>query len=205
MSPALALFARTFAIGVAVAAPIGAMGVLCIRRTLADGWRAGVATGLGVATADGFYAACAAFGLAAVTDTLVAFQTPLRLLGGFVLVYLGVRAVRSAPAAGGPAAGTSGGTYLSAVGLTLTNPGTILAFAAIFAGVGLMGEGGGWLSALTATAGVAAGSLAWWLALTGALTFVRDRAGDGLLHAVNRVSGLTLVALGLAAAASAIL
>lgn len=203
MSTALALFARTFAIGVAVAAPIGAIGVLCIRRTFADGWRAGLATGLGVATADGIYAACAAFGLAAVTDALVAWQVPLRLAGGAALVYLGIRAFRSDPAACEPVRGAHGGTYLSAVGLTLTNPATIIAFAAIFAGVGLAG-GGGWLSASIATAGVASGSLTWWVALTGMLVMVRDRVGDRFLRAVNRVSGIALVALGLAAAVSAL-
>ena len=69
VSGSLALFARTFVIGVAVAAPVGATGVLCIQRTLAHGWRAGMSTGAGIATADGTYAALAAFGVAAVGRT----------------------------------------------------------------------------------------------------------------------------------------
>ena len=81
MPAALPVLARTFLIGIAVAAPVGAMGVLCIQRTLASGWRAGVATGLGIATGDAVYAACAAFGVAALSAWLVAFQTPLRLVG----------------------------------------------------------------------------------------------------------------------------
>lgn len=203
MSDAVALFGRMFAIGVAVAAPIGAIGVLCIRRTLSEGWGAGVATGLGVATADGLYAGCAAFGLTAVTDLLVAWQTPLRLIGGAALVYLGVRALRSHPEECEAAEPTRArGTYISAVGLTLTNPATIVAFGAIFAGTGLLEAGGGWADAALATAGVAAGSLAWWLALTGVLTLVRGRVNASFIHGVNLVSGVVLVVLGIAAGAS---
>lgn len=205
MSGALALFLRTFAIGVAVAAPIGAIGVLCIRRTLAEGWGAGIATGLGVATADGFYAGCAAFGLTAVTDLLVSWQTPLRLIGGAALVYLGVKAFLSHPetceAADAP---PSRGLYLSAVGLTLTNPATIVAFGAIFASVGLLDAGASWGDAALATAGVASGSLAWWLVLTGGLALVRGRVGERFLGAVNKVSGVVLVTLGVVAAVSAL-
>lgn len=205
MSEQLALFLRTFAIGVAVAAPIGAMGVLCIRRTLSEGWRAGIATGLGVATADGIYAACAAFGLAAVTEALVAWQVPLRLVGGGALVFLGVKAWLTRPSCE-PARPVHGaGLYLSAVGLTLTNPSTIIAFAAIFAGVGILGVADGWRSALTATAGVAFGSLAWWLVLTSGLVWLRGRVNDRFMQVVNRLSGVVLVAFGVLALGSAVL
>jgi threonine/homoserine/homoserine lactone efflux protein len=203
VSSTLALYGRTFVIGVAVAAPIGAIGVLCIRRTLSHGWGAGIATGLGVATADGIYAACAAFGLTAVTDALVAWQSPLRLVGGVALVYLGIKALRSDPESCEPAASEGAGLYASAVGLTLTNPATILAFAAIFAGVGLVGAGGTWESAAVATAGVASGSLAWWLALTAILVGLRRRATEGLLRGVNRVSGAVLIAFGIVAGVAA--
>ena len=97
MGETLALLARTFVIGVAVAAPVGAMGVLCIQRVLARGWRAGATTGAGIATADATYAGLAAFGLTALSQVLVSFQTPLRIVGGLVLVWLGIRAVLSAP------------------------------------------------------------------------------------------------------------
>lgn len=202
MNDLLPLFGRTFVIGVVVAAPIGAIGVLCIRRTLSDGWRAGIATGLGVATADGFYAACAAFGLAAVTQTLVAWQTPLRLVGGAALVFLGVRAWVTAPAETAARPKRGAGMYLSAVGLTLTNPATIVAFAAIFAGVGMMGTGAGWVSAAVATAGVIAGSLAWWLLLTSILVRLRGRLNARFMSTVNRVSGAVLVAFGVLAVGS---
>lgn len=205
MSDGLALLLRTFVIGVAVAAPVGAMGVLCIRRTLTQGWRAGISTGLGVATADGFYAACAAFGLAAITEALVAWQTPLRLVGGAAMVFLGVRAWLTAPGCEPARSSRGAGMYLSAVGLTLTNPSTIVAFAAIFAGVGILGVGDGWRAALLATVGVALGSLSWWLALTSGLVWLRGRGSDGFMHWVNRVSGVVLVAFGAVAIGSVLL
>jgi len=95
-------------IGIAVAAPVGAMGVLCIQRTLARGWRAGFVTGLGIATADAFYAGCAAFGVAALSSLLVARQTPLRLVGGAFLIYLGVRSVMTAAATGAKSSAEEG-------------------------------------------------------------------------------------------------
>ena len=92
------LFARMFVIGIVVAAPVGAMGILCIQRVLAHGWRAGLATGAGIATADAGYAALAAFGVTAVATWMIAYQAPLRIVGGLALLWLGWRAVRT-PAA----------------------------------------------------------------------------------------------------------
>jgi len=199
-----ALFARTFIIGLAVAAPVGAMGLLCIQRTLDRGWIAGLATGAGVATADGIYGALAAFGVAAVSSVLVAWQTPLRLLGGAVLVYLGMRSLLSAPrscdleqAAAVDRRGAAA-LYGSGVGLTLTNPMTIMAFAAVFASAGL-GTMDGPRSALVATLGVALGSFAWWVALTLVISVVRHTVSDRATHWVNRVSGGVIVLLGAAA------
>jgi putative LysE/RhtB family amino acid efflux pump len=201
VSTQLALFARTFVIGVAVAAPVGAMGVLCIQRTLAHGLRAGLATGAGIATADGIYAGLAAFGVSAVSQSLVALQTPLRIGGGLVLLWLGWRAIVTPPAhnAAEAADGTRfGPLYASAVGLTFTNPMTIMAFAAVFASAGLVVQPGAG-TALLATVGVASGSLSWWIALTTGTALARHAAGDALLTWVNRVSGGVIALFGLVA------
>ena len=210
MPPLLALFARTFVIGIAVAAPVGAMGVLCIQRTLARGWRTGFATGLGIATADGTYAAVAAFGVAALSAALVAWQTPLRLVGGAVLIYLGVRSMlrRSdecdpVESASEPSGAGHAGAYFSALGLTLTNPMTIMAFGAVFASAGLVAQPG-IASAATATAGIASGSLSWWLVLVTGVSLARHAAGPRLVAGISRVSGAVIVAFGVLAIASAI-
>ena len=207
MTDALALFVRTFAIGIAVAAPVGAMGVLCIQRVLSHGWRAGAATGAGIATADAIYAGLAAFGLTALSQVLVSFQTPLRIAGGLVLVWLGWRAIAAPPAHEAAVAGSSswraGSLYASAVALTLTNPMTVMAFAAVFASAGLVAEPT-ISSAGVATLGVALGSLSWWLALTSVVALMRHKVSDAGIRRVNVASGAVIVGFGLLAVGAGI-
>lgn len=201
MSDALALFARTFVIGLAVAAPVGAMGVLCVQRTLARGWRWGMITGLGIATADGIYAGLAAFGFAALTGALVAWQAPVRIVGGAVLVWLGWRAMTGPQvraAEGGSETMRPLRLYTGAVALTLTNPMTIMAFAAVFATAGLA-QGATVSSAALATLGVASGSLAWWMALVTGVALARHAVSERAARVVAVVSGLAVAGFGVAA------
>lgn len=190
-----------FVIGIVVAAPVGAMGILCIQRVLAHGWRAGMATGAGIATADAGFAALAAFGVAAVSQWMIAYQAPLRIVGGLGLLWLGWRALRTPPAHAAAVAVDSprlSVLYSSAVGLTLTNPMTIMAFAVIFAGAGLVAQAGAG-SAVVVTVGVAIGSLSWWLALSTGVWAVRHAVSDRVMLIVNRVSGGLLMAFGVLA------
>ena len=190
-----------FIIGVVVAAPVGAMGMLCVQRVLAHGWRAGIATGVGIASADAMYAGVAAFGVTAVAQMLIAYQTQFKIVGGLALLWLGVRAIRTPPAPvtrGEPDSTRRLPMVGSAVGLTLTNPMTILAFAAIFASAGLVaqpGVGG----AVVVTLGVAAGSLAWWISLSTGVWAIRHMVSDRAMIIVNRISGGVLGAFGVAA------
>ncbi|MEZ4767969.1 MAG: LysE family translocator [Caldilineales bacterium] len=201
------IFVRGVAIGLAIAAPVGPIGVLCIRRTLAEGRLAGLVTGLGAATADTVYGAVAAFGLTAISAFLVSQQDMLRLIGGAFLLYLGVRTflarpVEQAAVAGDRSSRTLAGDYGTTFLLTITNPLTILSFAAVFAGLGL-GSGYDDLgSALLLVAGVFSGSALWWLLLSGAVSLLRRRITVNALRWVNRVSGLIIVLFGIAALAS---
>ena len=138
------LLLRGFILGFAIAAPVGPIGLLCIQRTLNQGQLVGLASGLGAATADAFYGAVAAFGLTLVSGFLIEQQFWLALVGGLFLCYLGVRTLLSAPAerAAAGEAKSIGAAYASTFLLTITNPMTILAFAAIFAGAGLATAGG---------------------------------------------------------------
>ncbi|MDQ2805526.1 MAG: LysE family transporter [Chloroflexota bacterium] len=185
-------------LGIGIAAPVGPIGLLCIRRTLAEGRARGLATGLGAATADAVYGAVAAFGLTFISGLLLAGQGVLRLLGGLFLCYLGWRTARTRPAQQ-PAAGAGRGlwgAYLSTVGLTLTNPMTILSFGVLFAGLGLAGTGD-YGTAAALVAGVALGSTAWWLLLTSAVGLLRGRVDSPLLLWVNRLAGVGIAAFGL--------
>jgi threonine/homoserine/homoserine lactone efflux protein len=185
-------------IGFSIAAPVGPIGVLCIRRSLAEGRQMGLATGLGAATADAAYGAVAGFGLTVISSFLVGHRLWLGFLGGIFLCYLGIRTFISKPAE--QAAENRGGglfsAFLSTLFLTLTNPMTILSFVAIFAGFGL-GASPDYLSASILVAGVFVGSAAWWLLLSGGVSLFRSRMNAAWMQAINRLSGCIILAFGL--------
>lgn len=194
--------ARGMVLGLAIAAPVGPIGVLCIRRTLANGRLTGFVSGSGAATADAIYAAIAAFGLTALSDALIEYRTELGLVGGLFLCYLGFRTFRAVPVFSDPpgsaAARSLLGAYLSTLGLTLTNPATIISFTVIFAGLGLIDEDIDRLAAGQLVLGVFLGSLIWWLFLSGAVGLLRGRLTPHLRW-VNRGSGAILAGFGLVA------
>jgi threonine/homoserine/homoserine lactone efflux protein len=197
----LNFFLKGIIIGFSIAAPVGPIGVLCIRRTLAEGRMRGLASGLGAATADALYGCVAGFGLTFISGLLISQQFWFRLIGGLFLCYLGIRTLLSAPAEAASAIGGNGlpGAYASTFFLTLTNPMTILSFAAIFAGLGIAGTGGGYASASVLVLGVFIGSATWWLILSGGVSLFRDRFNHQRLLWVNRISGLIIAGFGLAA------
>src|SRR5687768_14230986 len=178
----LDLFPRGLLIGLAIAAPVGPIGVLCIRRSLVDGRAVGFATGLGAATADALYALVAALGLTAVGRALSEQAVWIRLVGGLALCYLGVKTLRAVPSVVGEV--RAGHVrlvraYATTVGLTMANPATILSFAAVFAGLGAgpesAAEGSGW-AAMALVVGVFLGSALWWLILSNGAGLVGRRA-----------------------------
>jgi threonine/homoserine/homoserine lactone efflux protein len=201
-----ALFGRGLVLGFAIAASVGPISLLVIRRTLAEGQVVGLASGMGVATADATYGAIAAFGLTAVTDVLVDWQRALALVGGAFLLWLGWSTLRTVPRTaaadeGGPRRGLPG-AYLTTLGLTLTNPLTILSFAALFVGLGV--SGGDIAGATALTLGVFAGSALWWVVLTTVIAAFRTRITPRWLRRVNIVSGLVIGGFGLVAIATSL-
>ena len=194
----LTLLLRGLVIGFSIAAPVGPIGILCIKRTIADGWRSGLLSGLGAATADGLYGCVAGFGLTFISGFLVDQQVALRLVGGLFLCYLGIRTLRRAPAQ--ESAGETGTgllvAYSSTFFLTMTNPITILSFAAIFAGVGGVAPGSDYGSAISLVLGVFSGSTAWWLTLSGIVVLLKARISPTFTLWLNRISGLVLLGFG---------
>jgi threonine/homoserine/homoserine lactone efflux protein len=200
-----ALVVRGVVIGFSIAAPVGPIGVLCIRRTLADGRASGLLTGLGAATADAVYGAIAALGLTALTGALVGGQVWIRLIGGAFLLYLGARTFLAKPADRAAAAsGRAGllGAFASTFVLTLTNPMTILSFVAVFAALGLGTTHPDPASAAGLVLGVFVGSALWWLTLSGAVSLFRSRFDEQGLRWVNRLSGAIIAGFGAAAVGS---
>jgi predicted secreted hydrolase/threonine/homoserine/homoserine lactone efflux protein len=197
---------RGLIIGFSIAAPVGPIGILCIRRTLAEGRLSGFVSGLGAATADAIYGCVAGFGLTFVSDVLVGQQTWLRLLGGLFLLYLGVKTFLAQPSES--SASTEGGGLIAAYGsilvLTLTNPLTILSFAAVFAGLGIADTDGNYASASVLVLGVFVGSGLWWLLLSTVAGAFRSRLDAHTLRWVNRIAGIIIAGFGLVALLSLI-
>jgi threonine/homoserine/homoserine lactone efflux protein len=201
------LLVRGFALGFLVAASPGPIFFLCLRRTLLRGWRVGFFSGLGVATADGIYAAIAVFGVAALATFLSGASRWLGLVGGAALVFLGLRAVLERPAVTGDTTPITGRglawAYASTLGLTITNPATIIAFAALAAALGA-GLNGGWVRPATVVIGVAAGSATWWALLATLALLLRSRVTAGVARAIGVGSGIAIAGLGVLAIASAL-
>ncbi len=191
----VALLLKGILIGFSIAAPVGPIGVLCIRRTLAEGRVVGLVSGLGAATADAFYGSLAAFGLTFISTFLVSQQIWLRAIGGAFLLYLGVRTFLSRPANDTAAKSVRAlpAAYVSTLLLTLTNPLTILSFAVVFAGLGLASSGGDYLSAGLTVLGVFVGSACWWFLLSGGVSLFRSRFSYSGLWWVNRISGILIL------------
>lgn len=203
----MAYLIRGIIVGFLIAAPVGPIGILCIRRTLALGRATGFVSGLGAATADATYGFVAAFGLTSVSTFLVNHQAWLRVVGGAFLSYLAYT-IFTAPPVGHTAGPVEGGglmgAYASTLLLTITNPATILSFAAIFAGLGLgtmRSDSGssGWL-----VLGVFLGSGLWWAILSGVTGTLRSRLDVGSLRWVNRASALLIGGFGVAAILSVV-
>jgi len=195
----LSLFISSMIIGLSIAAPVGPIGVLCIRRTLAEGRFIGFVSGLGAATADAAYGLIAALGLTAFTSILVDSAGVLRVVGGLFMLYLGYRTLTSTPAENAKTddakrRGGWLGAYISIFVLTITNPMTILAFLGIFAGLS-----GSNTTARTPAAsfvmvvGIFVGSALWWGLLCGGVSLLRERMTPWHMLWINRISGAIIV------------
>ena len=203
----LALAFRGFILGFTIAAAVGPISLLVIRRTLAEGRVVGLASGLGVATADGTFGAIAAFGLGAITQVLVDARPILGFVGGLFLLWLAwttVRAEPRDPATVAPARrGGLAGAYLSILALTMTNPMTILSFGALFAGLGV--TSGDTTGAALITLGVFVGSSAWWVVLTGVVAALRSRVTTTWIRRINVASGVAIWVFAMISIASVVL
>ena len=198
-------FLRGLIIGFSIAAPVGPIGVLCIRRTLTEGRLSGLVSGLGAATADAIYGCIAGFGLAFISNFLVSQQLWLRLMGGAFLCYLGIKTFLAKPAEQEPSVKGNGiiGNYASTFFLTLTNPMTIISFMAIFSGLGLASTNSNYASAGILVLGVFIGSALWWFFLSGGVGLFREKFNHSGLNWVNKISGTIIMGFGLFALLSA--
>ncbi len=198
-------FAKGIIIGIVIALPVGPVGMLCVRRTLFEGVSYGLASGVGAACADAIFGIVAGFGLSVLRDWILSWEDWLGAAGGIYLIYAGLRALAATRTAGEPeplAGERLFGAFASAFLLTITNPVTVLSFAAIFAKVGI-DPAASFSGIAVLVAGIFTGSALWWLGLALGIAPVRRHAGRNVLRWVNRVSGAILLVSGLALLAAA--
>jgi threonine/homoserine/homoserine lactone efflux protein len=200
----LTLLLGGLVIGFSIAAPVGPISVLCIRRTLAEGCISGFASGLGAATADAVYGCVAVLGLTFISNILIDQQAWFRLIGGLFLCYLGIKTFLAKPVEREFLSNGNGliGAYASTFFLTLANPMTILYFAAIFAGLGLATTSKDFWSAGAFVLGVFMGSSLWWSILSGCVGIFRVKLVQCKLQWVIKISGAIITVFGLAALVS---
>ena len=194
----VSLFVQGIIIGLTLAVPVGPLSLICIQRTVKEGRLHGIFSGIGVATADSFYAAVTFLGLTVISGFIITHQNLFRFLAGFVLILIGIRVFLSVPSA--ITAKTEHETYLkdylSMVALAIANPLTLVFFLVILPGYGLVIHGTSSLSAAEFVAGVFFGSTVWWVVLCGSIGSVRSRISVANLGLINRVSGLLISCFG---------
>mgnify|MGYP006273219955 CR=1 FL=1 len=192
-------------IGILIAAPVGPVGVLCIRRTINDGWPAGLIAGSGAALADALYGAVAAFGIVYVSDFILDNQVLLKLIGGGLLIIIGAKMIYDrSPVVTHPDIDTESddqqlqqnpfSEFVTTFFITLTNPGTIIAFIAIFAGLGIANYSDKPISASILVAGVFIGALAWWTSLNLFVGRFDHKIGINIQRRINLISGAVILA-----------
>ena len=195
----LTLFFKGLIIGFAIAAPVGPIGVLCIQRSLHDGFKIGLVTGLGAAFADGTYGLIAGFGLTAISSILIAQQFWIRLIGGLFLLYLGIKLFLTVPQqrSAGKSDRSSWHAFSTTYLLTVTNPATILSFIGVFAGLGVGTSSTDYSEAIVLISGIILGSAMWWLFLSGGVALIlHHRLTPAVMRNINRLSGFIILVFG---------
>lgn len=195
------LFLRGIAIGFAIAAPIGPVGLLCIRKALADGRMAAFVAGLGAALADTFFGAVVGLGLGAVSHFITGHTTWLKIVGGLFMLGLGIHTWRAAAAdmemeaepGSGPGMAKD---FLSTFVITITNPGTILGVIGVFAALGASAKPQGAEDQALLVGGIFTGSALWWAVLAELTIAIRARFTPERMRLFNHISGALLMGLG---------
>lgn len=197
------VFVRGLGLGVMVAAPVGPVGLLCIRRTIQKGLLVGFASGFGAAFADAFFSALAAFGVTALTDILQVYNDPIHVIGGAFLVLVAWHTWHDKPRAADTkevekkylnCAHLHGAMKAMATSfvITITNPATIFGVMAVVATLGGLQHRP---EAGVMIAGIFAGSSLWWLMLSGGVALFRKRFTEKGVMTLNRVTAVILVAI----------
>lgn len=211
----LLIIASGVVIGLILAAPIGPVNLICIRRTLAFGPVNGFVSGLGAALGDGCFAAVTAFGLTAVAQLIEGFSVWLQIAGGLLLLFFGWRTYMTEPQPRSEKDKTLvhegeesslAHAMASTFALTITNPATLFGIAALYAGFGgLVGNIASYGQAAVIVGGVVGGSTLWWFTLTTVVGLLHAKIDSKVMRIINHMSGIAVTAFGIAVIGHAVI
>lgn len=195
-----------FIIGLTASIPLGPVGLICIQKTLNGRLKNGIASGLGAASADTFFAIVAAFGISAVHNFIEAQQFYLRIAGGMILIGLGLKFFLTNPAIQIRKQRNRGNSmwadFVSVFVLTLSNPLTVFVFGAVFAGFGIIPDNSTWFEMSELVLGIFIGAGTWWIVLVSTVNVFRYKFRLRRLWWMNKIMGVIITAFGLFAIVS---
>lgn len=193
------LFLKGVLIGFVIAAPVGPIGILSIRRAAAGRYGLSLATGFGAGLADTVYGAIAAFSLVGITELIARYDTYLRLGGGMLILWVGYSIFRT-PFQEDPLESQKRDTFLGGVSsaffITLSNPVVLIVFAAAFAVMGISPAEDSLTQGFVLVGAVFTGANGWWFLLSTLIILIHRRITPRQLLWINRISGTMLLGFG---------
>lgn len=199
MNELLKLFLDGFTLGFAIAAPIGPVGVLCIKKTISSGLKMGLLGGLGASCAKMIFGIIVGFGLTSVSNFLINYNYYISLVGAIFLIYLGITIFMTKPIMNCPNVKKENklSAFTTMFFLTLMNPMTILSFLAVFSSLGIANTTSSYSSGLVLVLGIFLGSMCWWMFLCNVVNLFRKKINAKVLSWINKISGIVIVSFSL--------
>ncbi|NLT52735.1 MAG: LysE family transporter [Ignavibacteria bacterium] len=199
------IFISGLFLGISVAVPIGPVGLLCIDRTIKKHFWSGFFSGIGAASADALYGLIAGLGITFISNLLIKEEFYFQLIGGILLVAIGIKSFKLKPRKMKnyePSKKKLARDFFSAFILTITNPGTVIFFMAVFSGFGLAEIAGQYFNTFILVAGIFIGSVTWWFFLSGTAYFLKPKINEKFLTGLNHLSSTAIIIFGLVILAS---
>ena len=184
-------------IGLIFGIPAGAVGALCVQRTLQSGMKSGIITGLGSSAADCFYAVVGAFGVTIISDFLTRFKIPINIVGGLLILAMGISTLlkKQVGTSVGEAKTNYGAMFLSAFSVGITNPAAVLTFLFAFSYFGI-NEKLDAVNGIALVTGVLLGTLIWWITLSAVSNKIKEKFGEKGFSRLNKIFGIIMIGFG---------
>ena len=186
-------------IGIIFGVPAGAVGALCVQRTLQSGMKSGIITGLGSSAADCFYAVVGAFGITVISDFLTRYKIPINIVGGLLILAMGIATLlkKQSDTAKTDIKTNYGAMFLSAFSVGITNPAAVLTFLFAFSYFGIDGNLGA-ANGIALVAGVLLGTLIWWVTLSAIARKIKEKFGEKGFARLNKIFGIIMIGFSVA-------